>query len=41
MHLHFYWTTTDTVAALLAGGGSMLGLYLGQITERLLARRRG
>jgi hypothetical protein len=39
--MHFYWTAADTVAALLAGGGSMLGLYLGRITERLLARRNG
>jgi hypothetical protein len=37
--MHFYWTTTDTVAALIAAGGSMLGLYLGQIAERLLSRR--
>jgi hypothetical protein len=39
MHLHFYWTTADTVTALVAGGASMFGLYLGQIAERLLARR--
>jgi len=41
MHLHFYWTAADTAAALLAGGGSVLGLYLGRITERLLSRRSG
>jgi hypothetical protein len=39
--MHFYWTAADTVSALIAGGGSMLGLYLGQIAERLFARRNG
>jgi hypothetical protein len=39
--MHFYWTAADTAAALLAAGGSMLGLYLGTLAERLLSRRNG
>jgi hypothetical protein len=36
-----YWTWADTASALIAGGGSLLGLYLSQIAQRLLARRNG
>jgi len=39
--MHIYWTSADTLAALIAGGGSIVGLHLGQIAERLLALRNG
>jgi hypothetical protein len=36
-----YWTMADTASALIAGAGSMLGLYLAQIAQRLLSRWSG
>ncbi len=38
--MHFYWTSADTISALIAAGGSMFGLYLSQIAERWLSRRQ-
>jgi hypothetical protein len=37
--MSFYWTMNDTLSAVVAAGGSLLGLYLGQIAEKLFARR--
>jgi hypothetical protein len=38
---NFYWTTADTVTALVAAGGAMLGLSVDRIYKRVMAARRG
>jgi hypothetical protein len=38
MELNFYWTAADTAAALIAAGGSVLGLYIERIYRRLARR---
>jgi hypothetical protein len=38
---NFYWTTADTVTALVAAGGAMIGLSIDRIYKRLVAARRG
>ncbi len=38
---NFYWTTTDTVTALVAAGGAMIGLSIDRIYKRLVAAKRG
>lgn len=34
----FYWTMTDTVSALVAAGGAMIGLSFDRIYRRLVRR---
>jgi len=36
--VNFYWTTADTVSALVAAGGAMIGLTFDRIFRRLLRR---
>jgi hypothetical protein len=38
---NFYWTTADTVSALVAAGGAMIGLSIDRIYRRLVAIKRG
>jgi hypothetical protein len=38
---NFYWTTADTVTALVAAGGAMLGLSIDRLYKRLVAAKRG
>jgi hypothetical protein len=33
--VNFYWTTADTVSALVAAGGAMIGLTFDRIYRRL------
>ncbi len=35
---NFYWTAADTVAALVAAGGAMIGLSLDKLIKRLVRR---
>jgi hypothetical protein len=37
---NFYWTTADTVTALVAAGGAMIGLSIDRIFRRLVALKR-
>jgi hypothetical protein len=37
---NFYWTSADTVTALVAAGGAMLGLSVDRIYRRLVALKR-
>jgi hypothetical protein len=36
--VNFYWTTADTVSALVAAGGAMIGLTVDRILRRVLRR---
>ena len=38
---NFYWTTADTITALVAAGGAMIGLSIDRIYRRLVAAKRG
>ncbi len=38
---NFYWTTADTVTALVAAGGAMIGLSVDRLYKRLVAAKRG
>ena len=38
---NFYWTTADTVTALVAAGGAMIGLSIDRIYRRVVALKRG
>jgi hypothetical protein len=38
---NFYWTTADTVMALVAAGGAMIGLSVDRLYKRLVAAKRG
>ena len=38
---NFYWTTADTVTALVAAGGAMIGLTVDRLYKRLVAAKRG
>jgi hypothetical protein len=38
MHLHFYWTASDTLSALAATSGAMLGLFIDVLYKRLSRR---
>jgi hypothetical protein len=38
MHVNFYWTAADTLAALAGAGGAMLGLFIDKWTRRLIRR---
>ena len=37
--MHINWTIADSMSALVACGGSMIGLYLIEISKKVLARR--
>jgi len=36
--VNFYWTTADTISALVAAGGAMIGLTFDRIYRRLVRR---
>ena len=36
--VNFYWTTADTISALVAAGGAMIGLTFDRIYRRLARR---
>jgi hypothetical protein len=38
MHVNFYWTTADTVSALVSAGGAILVLTFDRIYRRLVRR---
>ena len=38
---NFYWTTADTVTALVAAGGAMIGLSIDKIYRRVRVAMKG
>ena len=38
LDVNFYWTTADTVSALVAAGGAMLALTFDRLFRRLFRR---
>jgi hypothetical protein len=40
LDVNFYWTSADTVAALVSAGGAMIGLCWDRILNRLARRER-
>jgi hypothetical protein len=38
--VNFYWTAADTVSALVAAGGAMIGLSIDRLYRRLVTARQ-
>jgi hypothetical protein len=38
--VNFYWTAADTVSALVAAGGAMIGLSIDRLYRRLRTAKR-